>query len=320
MFAPTKTYRRWHRKVNKNQRRYAIVSAIAASGLTALVMARGHRIDSVPEIPLVIEDKAIVDLEKTSQAVKLLTTFNAYDDVLKAKFSKKIRAGKGKMRNRRYTQRRGPLVIYDQASKLRFAFRNLPGVELCSVNRLNLLQLAPGGHLGRFIIWTKGAYQRLNALYGTYKAASTEKIGYRLPRPMVTNSDLNRLINSQEVQTHLRTVRKYRKHPVHKKNPLKNLGFMIKLNPYHKSVVRKAVNGALGRRKRKLSLLEKRRQLRKDGKLKEHTEAIKAAKLERRKVKQEKRKASIEAAKTSTKKRKGRMNPHKKAFVKLLHK
>jgi len=43
MFGPTKTYRRWHRKVNKNQRRYAIVSALAASSSTALVLARGHR-------------------------------------------------------------------------------------------------------------------------------------------------------------------------------------------------------------------------------------------------------------------------------------
>jgi len=320
MFAPTKTYRSWHRKVNKNQRRYAIVSALAASGSTALVMARGHRIESVPEIPLVVQDKSIVDLEKTSQAVKLLTSLHAYEDVVKAKNSKKIRAGKGKMRNRRYTQRRGPLIIYDQASKLRFAFRNLPGVDMCSVNRLNLLQLAPGGHLGRFIIWTAGAYERLNPLYGTYKRASTEKIGYRLPRAMITNSDLGRLINSQEVQTHLRNKRKYRKYPVHKKNPLKNLGFMIKLNPYHKSVVRKEMNAALRRKARKLSFLQKRHQLHKNGKLKEEIQKKRTEKLERRKKKQETRKASIEAVKTSKKKRVGRMNPHKKNFVKQLHK
>lgn len=47
MFAPTKTWRRWHRKININQKRYAVVSALAASGLPALVMARGHRIEQV---------------------------------------------------------------------------------------------------------------------------------------------------------------------------------------------------------------------------------------------------------------------------------
>lgn len=47
MFAPTKVWRRWHRKINVNQRRYAAVSALAASALPALVMARGHAIDEV---------------------------------------------------------------------------------------------------------------------------------------------------------------------------------------------------------------------------------------------------------------------------------
>jgi large subunit ribosomal protein L4e len=42
MFAPTKTYRRWHRKVSVAQKRYAIVSAIAATGVPALVMAKGN--------------------------------------------------------------------------------------------------------------------------------------------------------------------------------------------------------------------------------------------------------------------------------------
>lgn len=42
MFAPTKTWRRWHRKINVNQRRYAICSAIAATGIPALVMSKGR--------------------------------------------------------------------------------------------------------------------------------------------------------------------------------------------------------------------------------------------------------------------------------------
>src|SRR5512143_858642 len=54
MFAPTKTWRRWHRKINTNQRRYALASALAASALPALVMARGHKIDNIAEVPLVV--------------------------------------------------------------------------------------------------------------------------------------------------------------------------------------------------------------------------------------------------------------------------
>ena len=56
MFAPTKIWRKWHRKVNVNQKRYALVSALAASAVPALVLARGHKIDGVSEIPFVVDD------------------------------------------------------------------------------------------------------------------------------------------------------------------------------------------------------------------------------------------------------------------------
>ena len=42
MFAPIKTWRRWHRKVNLKQKRHAAASAIAASAITPLVQARGN--------------------------------------------------------------------------------------------------------------------------------------------------------------------------------------------------------------------------------------------------------------------------------------
>jgi len=111
MFAPTKIWRKWHRKINLNQKRHAVVSALAASAIPALVMARGHRIESVPELPLVLSD-GVEGVEKTSAALKVLKKVGAFADVEKAKKSHSIRAGKGKMRNRRYVSRKGPLIIY----------------------------------------------------------------------------------------------------------------------------------------------------------------------------------------------------------------
>lgn len=93
MFAPTKIWRRWHRKINVNQKRYAVCSALAGSALPALVMARGHKIEKIPEVPLVVAN-GIESVQKTSNAVKLLKDLNAYDDVERCKSSKKIRAGK----------------------------------------------------------------------------------------------------------------------------------------------------------------------------------------------------------------------------------
>merc|ERR1711872_558870 len=203
MFAPTKTWRRWHRPINQKQRRYALCSALAASSIPALLMARGHKIDQIPEVPVVCTN-AIESLTKTKAAVALLKHLNAYDDVEKCQQSKQIRAGKGKMRNRRYVMRRGPLVIYNEDHGIKQAFRNLPGVELISVDRLNLLKLSPGSHLGRFCIWSEGAFAKLDAIYGASKKPSTEKTNFKLPRAKISNADLPRLINSDEVQTVLK--------------------------------------------------------------------------------------------------------------------
>ena len=113
MFAPTKTYRRWHRKVNVAQKRYAIASAIAATGVPALVMAKGHRVDHVAELPLVISDK-VQSYTKTKEAHIFLKKSKAYSDIEQVYKSKRFRAGKGKMRDRKRIMKKGPLVIYDQ--------------------------------------------------------------------------------------------------------------------------------------------------------------------------------------------------------------
>jgi len=230
MFAPTKTWRRWHRKVNINQKRYAVVSALAASALPALLMARGHRVESVPEVPLVIDDAA-ESITKTKSALELLAKVGAMDDVEKARSSKNLRRGKGKMRNRRYVARRGPLVVYAGGAEVPRAFRNIPGVECAHVDRLNLLQLAPGGHLGRFCIWTKSAFARLDAVFGTTDVESAVKKGYKLPRSIMTNPDLARLINSDEVQSIVAPPKAGGRRSTLKKNPLRNLGALLKLNP-----------------------------------------------------------------------------------------
>ena len=226
-------WRRWHRKINIKQKRYAVASALAASALPSLVMARGHKIDAVPEVPLVVSDAA-QSLAKTSAALALLKQVGAMPDVSKSKASKLLHTGKGKMRNRRYTMRRGPLVVYDQDEGIQAAFRNIPGVELAQVERLNLLQLAPGGHLGRFCIWTKAAFAKLDAVFGTQNTVSAQKGGFKVPRSCMSNADLNRVINSDEIQSIVRPPKDNHARAPLKKNPLRNLGAMLKLNPYAK--------------------------------------------------------------------------------------
>lgn len=232
MFSPTKIWRRWHRKVSVAQRRYAIASALAASAVPALVQARGHKVENVSEIPLVISN--VAGIVKTKQAVTLLQKIGAYADVERVIASKKVRAGKGKARNRRFVQRRGPLVIYgEEPTTLARAFRNIPGVDLVHVDRLNLLQLAPGGHVGRFVIWTNTAFEHLNKLF-----SKDLKAKFVFPRAEMANADLARLINSSEIQSVIRPAVVNRRLARQKKNPLTNKKLMNKLNPYA-AVIRK---------------------------------------------------------------------------------
>ena len=225
---------------NNVLRRFATASALAASSNAALLMARGHHISSVPEVPLVVASTAFADaaIAKTSAALALLKAVGAGADIEKVKNSRKLRAGKGKLRGRRHKQRRGPLVVYnpeEDGKELVRAFRNIPGVETSSVYALNLLQLAPGGHLGRFIVWTSSAFAALDKIYGSTTEPSALKKDFLLPSAVMKQPDLSKLINSSEVQTVLRPVRGgsvTKRTLAQKKNPLKNKQVQLRLNPY----------------------------------------------------------------------------------------
>merc|ERR1712073_190134 len=126
----------------------------------------------------------------------------------------------------------GPLVIYDQDQGVTKAFRNIPGVDLIKVDALNLLKLAPGGHVGRFCIWTEGAFKKLDGLYGTWSKASSEKSSWNLPQPKMANTDLSALLKSEAIRKVLRAPNRKVKRSVVKTNPLKNIRTMLQLNPY----------------------------------------------------------------------------------------
>ena len=211
--------------------------------MPSLLLARGHHISSVPEVPLVVTSKAFegAAITKTSAALGLLKAVGAGPDVSKVSKSRKLRAGKGKLRGRRHRQRRGPLIVYnpdEDGKELVRAFRNIPGVETSSVFALNLLQLAPGGHLGRFIVWTSSAFAALDTIYGSTSTPSALKKDFLLPSNVVSNADISRLINSSEVQAVVRPAKgetRTKRSRVQKKNPLTNKQVLLRLNPYAKA-------------------------------------------------------------------------------------
>jgi large subunit ribosomal protein L4e len=147
------------KRINKQEKRKALRSAIAATCDTELVAARGHLVNG--EIPIVLED-AFENIATTAEIIAVLKAINVFADVERAKNSKKVRAGRGKMRGRRYKQRKSVLIVTGE-TPLRAA-RNLAGVDAVTVGQLNTELLAPGTHAGRLTIWTEAALNKLEEL------------------------------------------------------------------------------------------------------------------------------------------------------------
>lgn len=144
------------KEINQKEKQKAFRSAVAASICPELVSGRGHVFDGA--VPLIFEDK-FETLARTQDVISALTSIGAYKDVEKAKDSRKVRAGKGKLRGRRYRQRKS-LLIVTSGPEFRAA-RNLAGVDVVTVDQLNVEHLAPGMQAGRLTVWTESAVTRL---------------------------------------------------------------------------------------------------------------------------------------------------------------
>jgi large subunit ribosomal protein L4e len=130
-----------------------------------------------------------------------------------------------------------PFDMLVNVSNLKFqgltkAFRNIPGVDTICVDHLNLLKLAPGGHVGRFCIWTESAFKKLDSIYGTWRKPSEVKKNWNLPMPKMAVTDLSKLLKSEEIRKVLRAPNRKISRAVMKTNPLKNVRTMLQLNPY----------------------------------------------------------------------------------------
>ncbi|MCW4018426.1 MAG: 50S ribosomal protein L4 [Candidatus Bathyarchaeota archaeon] len=153
------------KEIPKKEKRLALQSAIAATGSKETVASRGHEVEGVLEIPLIVED-AVSELTKTKEVEAALINLGLLTDVCRVRDSRGIRAGKGKHRGRKMKQAKGPLIVVAENKGLVEAANNLPGVDIVAVNALNAELLAPGTHPGRLTLWTNGAIEQLDKLYG----------------------------------------------------------------------------------------------------------------------------------------------------------
>ncbi len=156
-FPPT-SERIFAQKINDKERKKAIRSALTATMDKKIVEQRGHKVPA--NYPFILT----TDFEKISKAkdiVKALSTLGL-DAEMERGSEKNIRAGKGKMRGRRYKKAKGPLLVVGENCSALKAAQNVPGIDIVEVSRVNAELLAPGTHPGRLTLFTQSAIQKLD--------------------------------------------------------------------------------------------------------------------------------------------------------------
>jgi len=154
---PPKTEKSYELKINRKEKHLALLSSIAATGDYSLVSSR-HRIPKI-DVPIIVSD-SIESIASAKDIMNFIEKLKLSDDIERAK-EKKIRAGKGKLRGRKYKQKKSLLIVAKNAKTLKRACGNIPGVDVCDVARLSVNMLAPGGQPGRLTIYTEGAIKEL---------------------------------------------------------------------------------------------------------------------------------------------------------------
>jgi len=146
----------WYKKINRKERYKAKLSALAATANKETVTDRGHIIDPKVSLPVVVEN-GFEELESTKEVIKALKKLKVYDDVLRAETGTHMRAGKGKMRSRKYRVPKSILVVLTNFKGVEKGLNNLPGIDVTQPKGLNAELLAPGGLPGRLTIFTEDA-------------------------------------------------------------------------------------------------------------------------------------------------------------------
>lgn len=150
---PPKAEKNWAQDVNKKEKLLALHSALSAAAMKDLVAARGH--EYAGDVPLVIVDD-FENVSKAKEARKILASLGLEKELERCA-EKKVRAGRGKMRGRKYKRKKGPLLIAAKKCALLKAAANIPGVDAVSADELNAEHLAPGANAGRLVVMTKSA-------------------------------------------------------------------------------------------------------------------------------------------------------------------
>jgi large subunit ribosomal protein L4e len=138
------------KKINLKEVRIAMESGFAATGNEKLIVARYGRLkDLKVEVPVVVESD-FEKIVKTKELMKMLKEIfgEVFENGIIEK-EKKIRAGKGKIRGRKYKSNAGLLFVKTRDEKFK-----LSGIDVKNVEDVKIGDLYP---LGRLAVYTEKA-------------------------------------------------------------------------------------------------------------------------------------------------------------------
>jgi len=141
-------------KMNNKEKEKAFQSAVAATVQKELVKLRGHKIGEI-SVPIIF-DESLENVKKTKDVAKVLEKLIGQDlkRSINGKKKRKGRVGGNKVP-------RSALIITSGSITLNKSARNIPGIDVSSVDDLKISDLAPGGVPGRLTIWTKKAIEKI---------------------------------------------------------------------------------------------------------------------------------------------------------------
>ena len=161
---PPKAEKNWDLKLNKKESKVAVMSAIAATANNDLVKKRGH---TYKEPPIIFID----DFEKLNKSKEVKSLIQKIvPEELERSSVKKVRAGKGKARGRKYKKKKGILFVFSKLCPASKAVRNIPGCDSATAKSVDSKLLAPGTHAGRLTIYTKSSLLELEKRFSKVKS------------------------------------------------------------------------------------------------------------------------------------------------------
>lgn len=155
--------------INKKEMRLALMSALTATANKDKVASKYENINEkdLKTLPLIVESKITsLKTKELLSGIKKILGENIYSIVEK---KKKIRAGKGKMRGRRYKKNSGILIVTGNDEEIK-----TKSVEAKKANAVGVSDLAKGG-LGRLTIYTEKALKDLEEKFSGKKSKESKK-------------------------------------------------------------------------------------------------------------------------------------------------